>query len=239
VYQARIRLEFQWSPAAVLIALVAVELGILALDVVGYRYVGDRDLRHMLDMNLEGNIATFFASMQALLVAMAALALSTRYPGGGRRCAWIAVALFFAFIAVDDASQIHKRVASAWGNAALEGDSATLSARAANDFPSYALDFKPKSERNGVRTWRADTRDNPRYRSVRALTRKGRVVGLRVVYREPNVHAHDVWRELLSAPYRFTDEERHWETEDLKLKARRDATAFYVVRKRYRNRLEW
>lgn len=102
-----------------------------------------------------------------------------------------------------------------------------------------ALRFEHGETSHGITRWEANTRDNPRYRSVRVLTRDGRAVGMRVVYRQPNVRAHDQWRELLAAPYRMTDVDRHWETAALKLKARRDATAFYAVRKRYRGQLDW
>ena len=102
-----------------------------------------------------------------------------------------------------------------------------------------ALNFERRAKKDGVRTWRANIQDNPRYRSVRVITHDGRVVGVRVRYREPNVGTHDLWRELLPPPYRTTDEDRHWETQRLKLKASRDATAFYVVRKDHRSKLEW
>jgi hypothetical protein len=102
-----------------------------------------------------------------------------------------------------------------------------------------ALNFERRAKKDGVRSWRANIRDNPRYRSARVITHDGRVVGVRVRYREPNLLAHDLWRELLPAPYRTTDEDRHWETERLKLKASRDATVFYVVRKDHRSKLAW
>lgn len=134
--QARLRFEFEWSAVSVLVGLVLVEIGLLTLDVVSYRYVEQRELKQMLDLTLEGNIATFFASAQALFVGMAAFAISTRYPNQPRRYAWLAIALFFAFIAVDDASQIHERVSTVWGNAAL-ADGSSLSARVVAGFASY------------------------------------------------------------------------------------------------------
>lgn len=137
MYQVRLRFDFEWSPVAVLSSLALLELSILTLDVLSYRYVEQPGLQELLDLSLEGNIATFFAAAQALFVGMAAFAISTHYPNQTRRYAWLGVASFFTFIAVDDAAQIHERVATAWGRSALAGDGSSLSARAAGGFASY------------------------------------------------------------------------------------------------------
>jgi len=73
-----------------------------------------RHLRFHFDLDEEGNWATWFNSTLDLLVALAAFALawvSTQHPrtaAGGAARGWILTGLVFAYLAMDDAAQLHE-----------------------------------------------------------------------------------------------------------------------------------
>jgi hypothetical protein len=134
--RVRLRFDLEVSPHRVFVTLFAVEVGILVLDLIAYHTIDQPDLRRLFDLNLEANLPTVWSVLLAGAVAAAALLVAHR-AAGLRRWAWLAIALFFAFLALDDAAQIHERVATAWSDMAHASDESSWSRGAAEWFESY------------------------------------------------------------------------------------------------------
>jgi hypothetical protein len=81
--------------------------------------------------------------------------------------------------------------------------------------------------------------DEPgRLQSVKLLSATGEIVAMRFAYTTPQSTILNTWKELLPEPY-YSDDDLHWETTSLQVKARPDASRFYVARKAYRGRFTW
>ncbi len=106
----------------VFVTWVTIELGLVALDtVVNYGrmvpHISDiSQFRTMSNIAREDGIATWFSATQALLVAVALGLVSWRlYKTGDskwRARGWALVSAFFGYLAFDDASKVHERVAT-------------------------------------------------------------------------------------------------------------------------------
>jgi hypothetical protein len=138
VGQERVRLRFhlEVSPHRVFVTLFTVEVGILLIDLLVYHTVDQPDLRRLFDLNLEANLPTVWSVLLAGAVATAAL-LVARPAAGPRRWAWLGIAVFFAFVALDDAAQVHERLATAWSDMAHASDESSWSRGVADWFESY------------------------------------------------------------------------------------------------------
>lgn len=101
------------------------------------------------------------------------------------------------------------------------------------------LRFQKKVHDGGHVEYSAVPKRSKTYNSVRLLVAEGQVVGVRVKYDEQRSETYEQWKALLGEPYFTDDRERHWETVQLKAKARRDASKFYVALKEYRGRFPW
>ena len=121
----------------VVLVCVACEVLLLLLDLsLSFsRLLPWRRLRHLFNIAREDGLATFFASTQALLVAVAVALIAWLLRRDGARprrvLAWLALASSFAYLAVDDALGIHERVGSA-AQGALGDNPNALAA-----YPSY------------------------------------------------------------------------------------------------------
>lgn len=110
------------APAVVrklLIGVVAVQFILLLGDYVFnfFDVFGDVSMRRIFNIAREGSLPSWFASAQAGFVALTAWALYRL----NRQRGWLLVSLFFLYIGLDDASEIHERVGSALGRLAEEG----------------------------------------------------------------------------------------------------------------------
>ncbi len=101
-----------WTLLAADILLVAFDLVFTQWQVIPAQFVKD-----VFDLGAEGNIPTWFASIQWFLISLAALACywaeplrSGKLPG---RNMWLVIGLVFLLASVDDAAQIHENVGSA------------------------------------------------------------------------------------------------------------------------------
>lgn len=108
-------------------ALVLGDLVFNYLDVLNHL-----SIRRIFNIAREQSIPTWFASLQALLVAATAWALwRIDRKRTERSKGWLFVALFFLYVSVDDAAEIHERVATA-----LSDTFPTLPLLA--DYPSFS-----------------------------------------------------------------------------------------------------
>ncbi len=129
----------------VFIIWVTIELSLVALDtIVNYGRMAGRiseisQFRKMANLAREDGMATWFSSTQMLLVAFSLGLVTWRlYLTEGakwRMRGWALVTAFFSYMAFDDASKIHERVATASRKlmAGRDGDTDLVFAF----FPSY------------------------------------------------------------------------------------------------------
>ena len=145
--------ELTFSPSAsrlvarVLWTCVACEHLLVLLDAfINYgRLVPLSPVRRLFNIAREDSLATWFASVQTLAVGLTAalLAAAARRTDASRfrRAGWTIVAVFFLFMAADDAAEIHERMGSAFKAAvapAVEGAAGSSVGQALLDaYPSY------------------------------------------------------------------------------------------------------
>ena len=104
------------SPSLIFLVLFLCEAALLTVDLGNYFYdwVQSSEMHKLLDITLESNLPTWYSSTQELLVALFAYIVYTarRQQGAGviTSLAWLGIALFFFYIAVDDTSRIHERL---------------------------------------------------------------------------------------------------------------------------------
>ena len=114
-----------------LIGVVLLQFVLLLGDYV-FNYLdvlGDISIRRIFNIAREGSLPSWLASAQAGALALTAWFL-TRVDRDHRR-GWLGVSLFFLYIGLDDAAEIHERVGSALGRLADEGGWIA-------DYPSFA-----------------------------------------------------------------------------------------------------
>jgi hypothetical protein len=100
------------------LALLGLEAALVALDLaVSYsRLVEYVPLRHLLDVTREGSVGNWFSSSQTLIAALVLGLIVWRVRredrSRWRAAGWGLLALFFLYMAVDDAAMIHERLGS-------------------------------------------------------------------------------------------------------------------------------
>jgi len=103
-----------------LVILISIEIFLVFLDVVvNYgKFTDIGALRRMSNLAREDGLGTWFASTQTLLAGLTAMIVYVISKQMNKKtletAGWLVTALFFMFMAVDDAAQIHERVGSAF-----------------------------------------------------------------------------------------------------------------------------
>jgi hypothetical protein len=95
----------------VLVAVLWIQLVLMLGDLV-FNYLdvlGHISIRRIFNVAREQSLPTWFASLQAGLVAVTAWVLWRLERARG----WLLVAIFFLYISIDDASEVHERVSTA------------------------------------------------------------------------------------------------------------------------------
>jgi len=130
------------NPHVIFLLLFLVSASFLALDLTIYFYdvIEYRKIQKLFDITREGNIPTWFASTQALLIAFCAFILGFYHRTNKETKAfiiWLLIGLFFFIIAVDDAARIHERIGSLFGHSMRQIEDNSQLAEKALNFPSY------------------------------------------------------------------------------------------------------
>ena len=102
----------------IFIILVLVEIALLSIDYASIisGYIQSKDLKRLIDITLEGNLPTWFSSTQLLCVGITGFVIYRWHDQSENKhqaLAWLVIAAFFFYMAIDDASQIHERIATA------------------------------------------------------------------------------------------------------------------------------
>jgi len=91
------------------VVLAGIDFLFAYLDVIPLEAV-----QHLANLAREDGVGTFFSSMQAFAVAVVLVAIGFTERAAGRTVAgWWLIAAFFAYIAIDDAVEVHERLGSA------------------------------------------------------------------------------------------------------------------------------
>ena len=112
--------------------LVGIEIFLVLLDViVNYgKFTDIGALRRLCNIAREDGVATYFAATQTLFAGLTAMLVYvvSKQMGKAKKetIGWLIIALFFMYMAVDDASQIHERVGTAFKTIADRGDGGLL-----------------------------------------------------------------------------------------------------------------
>jgi len=126
----QLKIELDIDPRKLFLALVTIELLFLMVDGLFnccWRSA-PTDLIKLLNITREGNLPTWFASTQALVVGLLAWVYARQRTGlkpQQSAIGWYVIAGFFIYIGIDDATQLHERVATALAGSAesIETDS--------------------------------------------------------------------------------------------------------------------
>lgn len=101
-----------------LLMCVVLELAFVVLDYqVNYsRGSETSQIRRMLNITREDSLASWFGITQTFMVALTLWATwlvvrrALPRPAGWRRLGWLALALFFTYMAIDDGAEVHERL---------------------------------------------------------------------------------------------------------------------------------
>lgn len=137
-----VRLEYdgRWLIRNLLIFCVSVELLFFVLDFqINYaRATEVGALRRLFNTAREDSLPSWFGIMQTAMVALTIWAIYLLVKGRvrrWRRAGWMALALFFTYLAFDDGAHIHERLGTAYDETAATASS--LGAWSLAVFPSY------------------------------------------------------------------------------------------------------
>jgi len=131
-----------------LIFLIACELLLVLVDAtINYsRWIDIGAIRRLSNIAREDGFATWFQTTQTLLAGLTLFVIFLVQKGRGARrrvlVGWLVLALFFTWMAADDASQIHERLGSTF-KAAVERSADVGEDQPATGAAGKVLDFFP------------------------------------------------------------------------------------------------
>jgi len=142
----QLKIELNIDPRQLLLALLIIELIFLMIDgLFNCCWTGaSRDLKVLFDITREANLPTWFSSTQALVVGLLAWLLARQRTGLKPQQAatgWYVIAVFFSYLGIDDATQLHERVATALSNSAESGEANSWLVDQFLGFSSYYWQF--------------------------------------------------------------------------------------------------
>ncbi len=138
----RLNIQLDLSLRNVFLTLIGTSLFFLIFDAIAYSFSESfpRDVRELVDITEESNLPTWFSSTQLLFVGLCAY-----FVGNHRRrqseikkaLGWFVIAIFFAYMGIDDASQLHERAGTVIADAVNQSEADSLFINAIKRFPSY------------------------------------------------------------------------------------------------------
>ncbi|MFQ5545769.1 MAG: hypothetical protein ACE5FE_07310, partial [Acidiferrobacterales bacterium] len=138
----QLNIQLDLSLRKVFLALVGTSLFFLIFDAIAYSFSQSfpKQFREVVDITKEYNQPTWFSSTQLLFVGLCAYFvgnLKRRQGEGKKALGWFVIAIFFAYMGIDDASQLHERAGTVIGDAVNQSDADILFINAVKRFPSY------------------------------------------------------------------------------------------------------
>lgn len=137
----RLNLDYTIPTKNILTFAISIPVFLFFFDSLMYHFSHDipSKLRVLMDITLEANIPTWYSSMLALFVGLAGFLIVEHYykiKQNSKVVIWLLISLFFVYMSVDDTSQFHERVATAWADYARNASN-TVSSTLASSFESY------------------------------------------------------------------------------------------------------
>lgn len=137
----RLTFDFDVPTKNILTALICIPIFLFFFDTLiqSFSTVIPSKIRVLFDITLEANIPTWYSSVIALFVSLIGFLIVHHYfqlKQQAKIIIWLVISLFFLYMSMDDTSQFHERVATAWANYAKTADN-TLSSSLASNFESY------------------------------------------------------------------------------------------------------
>ncbi len=113
----KVRFSLQVGKETIFATLLFVALMFLLLDFIQFSYADSipRKLGKIVDITSEGNLPTLYSSLLAIASGLVALVIWKHYSWLSSPrdvLSWGLIATFFVYLGVDDAAQIHERVAT-------------------------------------------------------------------------------------------------------------------------------
>lgn len=138
----RLNIDLVFSLRGVYLTLVAIATFFIIFDSVVYSFsfLFASDFIKLVDITLESNLPTWFSSTQLLFVGICAYFIGNHrglQKEKAKAWAWFVIAMFFAYLGIDDASRLHERIATIAGEAAKNSDAQVFFIDAIKNFPSY------------------------------------------------------------------------------------------------------
>ncbi|HED16951.1 MAG TPA: hypothetical protein ENI64_09105, partial [Gammaproteobacteria bacterium] len=142
----QLKIELDIDPRKLLLVLVTIELIFLMIDgLFNCCWFGaSQDLKVLFDITREANLPTWFSSTQAVVVGLLAWVYARQREGLKPQQAatgWYVIAVFFSYLGIDDAAQLHERVATALSNSAESGETNSWLVDQFLGFSSYYWQF--------------------------------------------------------------------------------------------------
>lgn len=138
----QLNIELNVSPRHVFFALVGTSIFFLIFDAIVYSFSQSlpRQFRELVDITKESNLPTWFSSTQLLFVGLCAYFVGNfkRRQGEQKKAlGWFVIAVFFAYMGIDDTSQLHERVSTVIAEVVNQSSADILLINAIKRFPSY------------------------------------------------------------------------------------------------------
>jgi hypothetical protein len=136
------QIDLQRVIRGIFVACLALILAFIACDYV-FNYLDvfdERNIRRIWNIAREQSLPTWFSSIQAQLLGLTVLLIAgIEAPGASRArtAAWIVVGLFFIWIGIDDAAEIHEKLGGALVRMAASGEETEVTAWLLQN-PSYS-----------------------------------------------------------------------------------------------------
>ena len=137
----RLNLDYNIPLKNLLTAVITIPIFLFFFDTLvnTYSHAIPSKIRVLFDITLEANIPTWYSSVIALFVGLTGFLIVQHYYGlkqTSKIIIWSIISLFFIYMSMDDTSQLHERIATAWANYA-NSSNGTLSSTLAGNFESY------------------------------------------------------------------------------------------------------
>jgi len=130
----------------ILVVLFSIELLLVVLD-LSFSYadiLNNLALQQLFNLAREGSLGSWFSSTQLLLTGAVLWLLFVRFLNDSstpvfKKYAWALIALFFTFMAIDDAAAIHETIGSTYEDIVSNADEAkdVMGGEILQSYPSY------------------------------------------------------------------------------------------------------
>ena len=115
----RLTLDYNIPVKNILTAVITIPVFLFFIDSLCYSFQNEinKKIHVLFNITLEANIPTWYSSLIAFFAGLAGLLIVEHYyklKDRAKMVIWLFISLFFIYMSIDDTSQFHERVATAW-----------------------------------------------------------------------------------------------------------------------------